>query len=68
MISGPTLLFFSIVQRHDSSKSKKSARGNTSKDGSYFEDQDYDVEHIGKSIDSPIASRGEGTVENDDSD
>ena len=53
---------------HDLSKSKKSARGNTSKDGSNFEDQDYDVERTSKYIDTPIASRGKGIVENDDSD
>ena len=67
MISGPMLLFFSSAG-HDPSKSKKSVRGNTSKDGSYFEDQDYDVEYTGKSIDTLVANRGDGIVENDDSD
>ena len=52
---------------HDLFKSKKSARGNTSKDGSDFKDQDHNVEHTEKSIDTPIANRGEGTVQNDDS-
>jgi len=50
------------------SKSKKSAWGNTSKDRSDFEDQDYDVEHTDELIDTPVASRGEGIIENDDSD
>jgi len=45
-----------------------SARGNTSKDGSYLEDQDYVVKHTGESIDTLVASRGEDIVENDDSD
>jgi len=36
--------------RHDPSKSKKSTRGNTSKDGSNFEDSDYDAEHAGESM------------------
>ena len=53
---------------HDLSTSQKSARGYTSKDGSDFKDQHYDVEHTGESIDIPIASRGEGIVEDDDSD
>ena len=30
---------------YDPSKSKKSTGGDTSKDGSDFEDQDYDAEH-----------------------
>jgi len=47
-------------------KSKKSTRGNTSKDGSDFEDQDYDVEHTVESINTAVVSRGEGIVENDD--
>ena len=53
--------------RHDLSKSKKNTRGNTSKDGSDFENQDYDIEHTGEYIDTPVASRAEGIIENDDS-
>jgi len=53
---------------HDLSKFKKSARGNISKDGSDFEDRDDDVEHTGEFIDTFVTSRGEGVVENDDSD
>ena len=53
---------------HDLSKSKKSAGGDNSMDGSDFEDQDYDVEHIGEFIDTHVASRGEGIIKNDDSD
>ena len=50
------------------SKFIKSARGNISKDGSDFEDRDDDVEHTGEFIDTPITSRGEDAVKNDDSD
>ena len=53
---------------YDLSKSKKSARGNTSKDRTDFEDQDDDIKHTDEFIDIPIASRGEGIVENDDTD
>ena len=53
---------------HDLYKFKKSARGNISKNGSDFQDRDDDVEHTGKFIDTPVASRGEGVVENDDGD
>jgi len=53
---------------HDLSKFKKSARGNISKDGSDFKDRDDDVEHTGEFIDTPVASTGEGVIENDNSD
>ena len=62
---------FALLQQsagHDLSKFKKSARDNISKDGSDFEDRDDDVEHTGEFIDTPIASRGEDIIENDDSD
>jgi len=62
------LFFFSRVQDMTCLNFKKSARGDTSKDGFDFEDQYYDVEHTGESIDTLIASKGEGTVDNDDSD
>ncbi|KAJ8430754.1 hypothetical protein Cgig2_009059 [Carnegiea gigantea] len=52
---------------HDPSKSKKNRRGNTSKDGSDFEDQDSKVERIGESLDTPITNRGGDTIDNDDS-
>ncbi|KAJ8438229.1 hypothetical protein Cgig2_028132 [Carnegiea gigantea] len=53
---------------HDPSMSKKNRRGNASKDGSDFEDQDSDVEWTGKSLDTPVADRGRDTIDNDDSD
>ena len=53
---------------YDPSKSNKCARGNTSKNGSNFADQDYDAEHTGEFIDTLITSREEGTVENYDND
>jgi len=53
---------------HDLSKSKKSTGGNPLKVGSDFEDQDYDVEHIGEFIDTSVASRRDDIIENDDSD
>ena len=53
---------------HDLSKLKKNAKGNISKDGSDLEDRDDDVEHTGEFIDTPVASKGEGVVETDDSD
>jgi len=49
--------------RHDPSKSKKNTRGNTSKEGSNFEDQDSDAERIGESLDDLITNRGGDTVE-----
>ena len=53
---------------HDPPKSKKNTRGNTSKEGSDFEDQDSDVERTDESLDTPIANRGGDIVENDNSD
>jgi len=53
---------------HDHSKSKKKRRGNTSNDGSDFEDQDSDVERTGEPLDTPIGDRGGKTIDNDDSD
>jgi len=53
--------------RHNLSKFKKSTRGNILKDGSDFKEWDDDVEHTGEFIDTPVACRWEGIVENDDS-
>ncbi|KAJ8435025.1 hypothetical protein Cgig2_013675 [Carnegiea gigantea] len=53
---------------HDPSKSKKSRRGNTSKDGSDFEDQDSDAERTGESLDTTVADRGGDIIDSDDSD
>ena len=57
-----------LSEGHDPSKSKKNRRGNTSKDGSDFEDQDSDVERTGEYLDTPAADRGGDTIDNDDSD
>ena len=41
---------------HDPSKFKKNTRGNTSKDGSNFENQDFEVEWTRESLDTPITN------------
>ena len=53
---------------HDLSKSNKNTRGNSSKEGPDFEDQDYDAERTDKSLDTPIIDQGSNTAKNVDSD
>jgi len=52
---------------YDPSKSKKNRRGNTSKDGSYFKDQDSDVERIEDLLILLLLIEGDN-IDNDDSD